>query len=447
MSATSFRFRLAFVPSMVALIMGLSACTDLSLGGLFSNGPGKPVASAPPPPASSPTGKVDRVAVEPLGAGAQPPAGPVMMLPGGPEGEGTMVVSGAGAGMTGAPASTDQVRVALLLPLSGTSAPLGEAMLNSAQMALFETAGPNLLLQVYDTGASNEEATIAAGNALNEGSRLLIGPVFSGAVKAVAPMARSAGVSMLSFSTDPSAAGEGVYLTGFLIRQQVARVVAFARSRGLATFGALAPSTDYGRAVVAALREVAAGAGGQVIDVQFYDPNAANLTPVVKRLAQHKPFDAVLIADKGPRLKALASQMPYYDIDLQQTRLIGTQIWTETDFRGEPSLVGGWFATPSSALQKPFAERYKALFGGAAPPNSSLAYDAVALASVLARGTGATQFDEAALTSRVGFAGIDGIFRLRRDGISERGLAVFEVGQDGPVEISPAPETFEPAVF
>ena len=57
---------------------------------------------------------------------------------------------------------------------------------------------------------------------------------------------------------------------------------------------------------------------------------------------------------------------------------------------------------------------------------------------------GAQRFSEQILTNTSGFAGIDGIFRFRADGTSERGLSVLQVAPGGGRVISPAPKSFTP---
>ncbi|MEJ2125854.1 MAG: penicillin-binding protein activator, partial [Alphaproteobacteria bacterium] len=49
------------------------------------------------------------------------------------------------------------------------------------------------------------------------------------------------------------------------------------------------------------------------------------------------------------------------------------------------------------------------------------------------------------LTRPSGFNGIDGLFRLRSDGTSERGFAVLEVQRFGNQVIAPAPNSFTTA--
>ena len=73
---------------------------------------------------------------------------------------------------------------------------------------------------------------------------------------------------------------------------------------------------------------------------------------------------------------------------------------------------------------------------------ASQAYDAVALAAILAE-TGSFSFKN--LTTVSGFKGVDGLFRLLPNGLSERGLQVLGVEKKGTVALAPAAEIFETA--
>ena len=60
------------------------------------------------------------------------------------------------------PASKDIVRVALLLPLTGPNAGLGSAMLNAAQLAMFNFADKRFELLTHDTKGTPRGAADAA---------------------------------------------------------------------------------------------------------------------------------------------------------------------------------------------------------------------------------------------------------------------------------------------
>ena len=365
-----------------------------------------------------------------------------------------------------------KVRVALLLPLSGQNAVLGNAMLDAAQMALFDVADDKLELLPHDTQGNAEAAAAAAKTAVSEGARLIIGPLIAAEVDAVKPVARGAGVPVVAFSTATQLAGDGTYLMGFLPRQEIERVVGYAHSRGVSRFAVIAPSSPYGDVAVEAMRAAVQANGDTLERVEIYDPNTQDLTPSVQHLvgatmdpavrqkllstpgAAGKdaaaqlpdiviPFDAILIPEGGNRLKSVAPLLPYYDVDPEKVHFLGTGLWDEPGLGTEPALSGGWYAAPPPGARADFDQRFREVYKRPPPRLATLAYDATALAAVLARNPNGPDFSAAALTNPSGFAGVDGIFRLRADGLIQRGLAVLEVHRNGNTVVSPAPTTFQ----
>ncbi len=359
-------------------------------------------------------------------------------------------------------ADKDEVRAALLVPLSGPQAVLGQALSNAAQLALFELADPRFNLIPIDTKGTAEGAAAAATQALTQGADIVLGPLFSPEVKAAAPLAREHGVPLLAFTTDRNALGNGVYTLGFLPGSQVARVVAHARAQGKERFALLARSDEYGRAVADSFRAAVAAQGGQVVKVEFYDPQAADLTPAVRRVTDADargrgkgketnqatgpvPFDALMIPDDGSRLRQLASLATYYDVNPERVLLLGTLLWDDPRLSNEPSLQGGFYPAAPTAAHQEFEGRYAKAFGplpGRIGGIASIAYDATALAAILARQPQG-DYSATSLTNPAGFAGVDGVFRLTADGASERGLAVRQITASGPREVSPAPAAFQ----
>lgn len=354
----------------------------------------------------------------------------------------------------------DEVRAALLVPLTGQLAGYGQHMSNAAQLALFEVGDQRLNLIPLDTKGTAEGAAAAARQALAQGADVLLGPLFSPEVKAAAPLAREQAIPMLAFTTDRSAVGQGIYALGVLPSSQVSRVIGYARSQGKERFALLARNDEYGRAVADAFRAAVPAQGGQVVKVEFYDPHAQDLSPVARRFTEvdqrtrgrtketntpvpPPPFDAVMLPDEGTRLRSLASLITYYEVDPGAAAFLGTLLWDDPRLAAEPSLHGGWYAAPPSGAHQDFEARYARAFGPLPARVGSLvsiAYDATALAAALTRQN--VEISNASLTNPSGFAGIDGLFRLNPDGTSDRGLAVREITPAGPKEVSPAPATF-----
>jgi hypothetical protein len=64
------------------------------------------------------------------------------------------------------------------------------------------------------------------------------------------------------------------------------------------------------------------------------------------------------------------------------------------------------------------------------------------LVAQLVKTQGAARFTEEVLTSRSGFAGVDGVFRFRNDGTCERTLAIMEIRGGASRVIQAAPNNF-----
>ena len=357
------------------------------------------------------------------------------------------------------PAATGPVKVAVLLPLAGANADLGKAMLEAAQMALFTTGNDRLTLVPRDTGGTPDGAANAARSVIAEGAQLILGPLLAAEVDAVKPVAGEAKINVIAFSTATQLAGDNVFLMGFLPRQEVVREVSFARESGASRFAALTPNTEYGRVMTDALRDAVAQAGGTIVKTETFDPRTADAGPAVQRLlgsaappgatpgaAPAVPsaagFDALLLPEGGETLKQIARRLKQAGIAAPQVRLLGSGLWDDPSIAGEPALYGGWFAASPPELRREFETRFQATYNHPPPRLASLAFDAAALASVLAKAGGNAPFTHDSILNPSGFTGVDGLFRFTPQGLVQRGLAVIEVQPSGNIVVSPAPHDF-----
>lgn len=342
------------------------------------------------------------------------------------------------------PVEDGPVRVGLLLPLSGPNAALGQAMLQAAEMALFEASPRDFELLVRDTEGIGGTA-VAAQQLVGERVELILGPLFGAQVPSAAAAASGAAVPIISFSTDLSVARPEVYVMGVLPQLQVERVVGYAMARNYKSFAGLLPDSAFGRTIASALQSSAMEQGATLSQVEFYDPKSPDLYLQVERLADAKgSFDALLIPEAGDRLQLFAQLLQYYAFDQQTTRLLGSALWNDASLAQQPALVGAWFAAPPNAAWDSFQQRFRANYGQPPPRLASIAYDATALAIALS--VDGPNYGVDSLTQPEGFNGIDGIFRFRPDGGVERGLSIMEL-QNGRIEtIDPAPTSFAPPV-
>jgi len=338
-----------------------------------------------------------------------------------------------------------KTRIALLLPLSGSAAPIGQAMQQAAEMALFDTGAKELALAAYDSGDSAETAMEAYRKARSDGVAMVLGPLFGTSAKALAPLVAQGGANVVSFSNDETAAQRGVWIMGIAAPPQVRRVVDYSVESGIRRFAVFAPQTSYGEQMVRALESQATIRGATVAGVELYDPNSADLVTSAKRLAGALKGDgklAILVPVAPPRLSTALAALGAAGLDNKSVQFIGTGVWDVPNVGSDAMARGAWYAAPDPARRADFERRFLATYGR--PPNrlATLAYDGVALAGNLARLKPGGDFSAEAITNPNGWSGVDGIFRFLPDGRSERALAVIEVQGNRGTVVSPAPTSF-----
>ena len=198
---------------------------------------------------------------------------------------------------------TGQVKVGMLLPLSaaGNAGVAAQSMKNAAEMALAEFQNPNIQLLIKDDGATPQGAQQVTQQALEEGSEIILGPLFAGSVPATAQLTRTRGISVIAFSTDSSVAGRGVYLLSFLPESDVNRIVDYSAGIGKKSFAAMLPENAYGNVVEAAFKQAVGRKGGRIVAFEKYGSDrAAAARTVAQSLGS---ADALFIADDGESVR------------------------------------------------------------------------------------------------------------------------------------------------
>ncbi len=374
-----------------------------------------------------------------------------------------------GTGKTGGP-------VALLLPLTGTYANVGQVLENAAKLAFAGAATP--ALDIRDTGSTPQGAAAAAQAAIAAGDGIILGPLTSAEVHAVAPIAQAAQVNVLAFTNDGGAAAPGVWTLGITPAEQVQRVVQDASDAGRTQVAALLPDNDFGHSLAAALSAETASLSEPAAQVTFYpEGDFSGLSNAVKQMSdftdrgqsiedkikaaqdlntqagreqarelQHEQipppaFNALFIgAMDGTTLDEIANFLPYYYVSQPQVQFLGPAGWAAI----VPALAqasvfnGALYAAPDPASAAAFDAKYQSTYGAPPPAIADIAFDAAAIAR-LAAGSGG--YTTTVLTDPSGFAGTDGVLRLDANGQVQRGLAVFQVAPGAPVVASPAPST------
>jgi len=343
------------------------------------------------------------------------------------------------AELPNAPYNRDAGPVAILLPLSGKLADIGKPMLRAAQLALSVPGSP--VLESKDTKGTAEGAEAAAQSAIEAGARMILGPLTSAETARIAPLARSARVPVLAFTTDRAQAQPGIWTLGITPEQQVRRLVAGILQTNHGPIAALLPDDDFGKAMADELARDVAEAGQPPPFIRMHGPGKDAIAAAVADLAatttadQPPPFAALLLGATGNDLKILVAALKAAHVDEEPVQIMGPALWA-LPASGSQALVGAWFAAPDPAARAQLIKDYTARYKEAPPGLADLAHDAASIARVLGDHG---QLNAAGLVQPAGFAGVDGRFNLLPDGHVRRALAIFKVTRQAPVKVADAP--------
>ena len=348
----------------------------------------------------------------------------------------------------------EPIPVALLVPRGGTAADnlLATNLENAARLAIRDLDGVNINLRVYGTAGNAGTAATVASQAVAEGAKIILGPVYGEAANAAGVAVADSGVNVLSFSNNTTIAGGNVFVLGPTFDTAANRLVRFAKRSGKDKIVVLHANDIGGQlgrnAMQRAISENGATLSGSVEYALSQEAVRAAL-PRVKATIESTGANALFItANSATALPLLAELLPSSGVTNASTQYVGLSRWDiPAQTLAVPGIQGGWFALPDPGASAAFAARYNAAYGERPLDIAGLAFDGVAAIGSLVKSKKGNALTGAALTQGAGFRGANGIFHLLGDGTNERGLAVATVRNNQVVLLEAAPQAFGGAGF
>lgn len=189
--------------------------------------------------------------------------------------------------LDGAP--VDSRSIAVLLPLSGKYAAVGEQVREALEYG-YGRAPASLV--TYDSGATPESAVAALEKAvLTDGVIAVVGPLLSDETDAVVAAAETLHVPLLSLSQSYEATDDAHFaLQGMYTRRDQIRAIVkyMVEQRDAKRFAMFHPDSDFGTHAATTFRELVAEAGGQLVTEAAYAADDENILPYARKLGRRE---------------------------------------------------------------------------------------------------------------------------------------------------------------
>lgn len=178
-------------------------------------------------------------------------------------------------------------RIALLLPLSGRTAPAGRAIQNGFFGAYFSTlAGLDepQTIRVYDVSKEGG-ASAAYATAVADGAEFVIGPLLRSSVTQLAnDILVPVPVLTLNYLPDDTLAPPGLYQFALAPEDEARSAAERALSDGHARAVALVPNNQWGRRVLGSFTNEFEALGGTLLDYRTYTPGNQDFSNTIEDL-------------------------------------------------------------------------------------------------------------------------------------------------------------------
>jgi len=178
-------------------------------------------------------------------------------------------------------------QIALLLPLSGRTAPAGKAIQNGFMGAYFSTvAGLDepQTVRIYDVGKEGG-ASAAYASAVADGAEFVIGPLLKNNVVALAnDILVPVPVLTLNYLPEDTLAPPGLYQFALAPEDEARSAAVRALADGHTRAVALVPNNDWGRRVLTSFSTEFEALGGTLLDYRSYTPGDPDFSNTIEDL-------------------------------------------------------------------------------------------------------------------------------------------------------------------
>jgi len=178
-------------------------------------------------------------------------------------------------------------QIALLLPLSGRTAPAGNAVQNGFFGAYFSTAWSleeQQTVRVYDVNTEGG-ASAAYSTAVADGAEFIIGPLLRNSVTELAnDILVPVPVLTLNYLLDDTLAPPGLYQFALAPEDEARSAAERALADGHTRAVALVPNNDWGRRLLSSFSTEIEALGGTLLDYRTYTPGIQDFSNTIEDL-------------------------------------------------------------------------------------------------------------------------------------------------------------------
>ena len=345
--------------------------------------------------------------------------------------------------------SENEIKLGLLIPLTGENKKLGQLIIKSTKMALDDIGNKNITVYPKDTG-SDPTATFESAIKLKEmGVKIIIGPIF---YKNLIYLEELKDVIFLSFTNKTIDVPKNVISTGVNATSQLNTIKKFIKLNDVAKPIFLLPKSQYEEEIEKAINNSKiklfkkyryntepTQLTKQIEKITNYKIRKQNLVDEIERVKESNledkekqieklekkytignvNFDSVIISDFDESLKSVITSLLYVDVSPKNKYIITLNQWFDESLLNENTIQPIYYPSIDEENLRKFENKFKKKFN--VNPNylSLLSYDLVGLVYYLTLKNSDLQINKI-FKKENSFKGKIGTFDIKNNKINHR---------------------------
>ena len=306
--------------------------------------------------------------------------------------------------------SNDQIKIGLVIPLSGEDKELGETILKSVQLAVNDIDDNKILIIPKDNLNDPDETLKVSNELYNQGVKIIIGPIFKKNTVRLNELNND--LIFLSFTNKIQDPKKNIINAGVNSVSQFNAIKKFQSLNGIERSYLFSPNTDIQKEIKIGVKRSKI----KLKDQFFYDPDPTLITKQIedvtryrvrkqnledeikrvenseeankeKKLEQLKKldtigginFDSVIIADFEEDLKSVATSLIYTDIPPTRVTYITLNQWFDKSLLNENMIQPIYFPSVNYENYVAYLEKFNNTFQSSSNQIAFLSYDLTGL--------------------------------------------------------------------
>jgi len=347
------------------------------------------------------------------------------------------------------------LKIGVLLPLSGKFKDTGISFLKAIQLALYDISNENIRIVPKDSKGNALDSYLSAKEFQDEGIKIVIGPIF---YESLERLEEISDITFISFTNKSEKVPKNVIAFGVNIQSQISVLKKYFNKINISKTLLLSPKSEflYQSELVSKKDEL------KFYRTYLYDVNPKKITGEIEKITKYKErkqdlerrikilkksdlykdkselkkleqmhtlgkinFDSVVIIDFGERLKSVLTSFMFADVTSSKVDFFTINQWFDKTLFNENAMQDLHFPSVDFNNLKKFNKKFINKFNEKPNEVSILAYDALGLIYYCWINNN-NNFNAEQLYNKKGFKGLHGEFFIE-DNTSKQKLKIYKI--------------------